>query len=962
MERYQDGLSLQGSSVGNDTKTCLDRRPLARSEALYEDLGESGFNASRPPRHALNRKDSKGIGSGPFKGRRGDPIKLDVDDSGSEDELLLSEDKESSMDCVVGRSKTVDQEKKLEPEDIHQKAVLRTKSLQGLKFNKHKTNQSTGDKSTSKENQRSMNSGPHSEDSDSRAQKQLPGRKPSFPDQSSSVLKPACHMDRNEEQPISTNSSRSKPQATSSQSSEKNTLHRKPTTRSKTSQHAVSLSPDEEEKVNSKREKIRRGRKPNRVSHSSPSASPERTVNRKPRGFPELSPLKTGSGEFSAPSRFPCNEDPDRTPAPNKSKPRQLPLPSPLSSQPASDYTNAKGKEKSRHEESRGLSKTRPFPLAIGGDSTGSSSPSDTSMGGRARKRLSDDVEANDLTSRKRKRRENAFSLSQDIVLQDTYDHEEEEDYDSFFNSNIDPKMLCPFCDSRLPEAPSPLLQSMIKDAVEKSIPQPRPTNRLGRKAAMNIYIHICQRHHFEAELLPQAEAKGWPKTIEFNKLEARVAKLRSYLQGIVEDDKWQDQMSGDSDLWELVAHSPRALCIFWQEALKDVKEKGSKVAANVKNQFSSFDRTQPGYYGELGSIIIHHALYDLFPPASIEPKLVEPLDPKEFIQRVLVPEVGVRLIMEDRKLRGASGFNEAVEILRESSAYGVAMFPEDDGGSGDSRKSHKREGTKSETATVDAMLQAKARRRRIELAEEEEAEREENEIWRQKKKKPHEAPVATIAQPAATRPRPKPKRAGKQSFQTEGPETESAPSELEYDDIDGGLANVLSEKDRLGWDELMKLEAEWKQMDIDFNTLPPSSLEGTPMEIPIPSSPSGSQTSRSGHKSKRKAAERANSRIISISSEGSSDEADSRSEDNQPKRKRKAASRTPKLFTDDNDNTPKPPKKSVLQMARERKHKGDGGSELWSRSMRSDPPSSPVSPAHWLLSDDSKQSSQASP
>ncbi|EEB94317.1 hypothetical protein MPER_06885, partial [Moniliophthora perniciosa FA553] len=121
-------------------------------------------------------------------------------------------------------------------------------------------------------------------------------------------------------------------------------------------------------------------------------------------------------------------------------------------------------------------------------------------------------------------------------------------------------------------------------------------------------------------------------------------------------------------------------MCVSERGAAGMLKEKGSKVAANVKSQFSNFEKTQPGYYGELGSVIIHHALYELFPPSSIEPHLVAPLDPKEFIQRVLVPEVGVRLIMEDKKLVGGAGTREAVQILRDSSKYGVAMFPEDGG------------------------------------------------------------------------------------------------------------------------------------------------------------------------------------------------------------------------------------------------------------------------------------------
>jgi hypothetical protein len=157
-----------------------------------------------------------------------------------------------------------------------------------------------------------------------------------------------------------------------------------------------------------------------------------------------------------------------------------------------------------------------------------------------------------------------------------------------------DPHTLCPFCDEDLPSTPTPLLKKLIARAVEKSKADPRPRNRLGRKAPMAVYISVCQRHRFETDDLPQAEAKGWPKTIEFNRVEKRVVKMKSVLQELIEDETWKDQMDEDS-LQDFDHISPRSLCIFWKEALKDIKEKGSKAAANVKSQFSNFDKIQPG-------------------------------------------------------------------------------------------------------------------------------------------------------------------------------------------------------------------------------------------------------------------------------------------------------------------------------------------------------------------------------
>jgi hypothetical protein len=77
--------------------------------------------------------------------------------------------------------------------------------------------------------------------------------------------------------------------------------------------------------------------------------------------------------------------------------------------------------------------------------------------------------------------------------------------------------------------------------------------------------------------------------------------------------------------------------------------------------------------YGEQGFVVIHQTLYDLFPPTSISPDTVSPLTPAEFIQKVLVPEAAVLLISNDLRL----GYDQAVATLRESSRYGVAMFPD---------------------------------------------------------------------------------------------------------------------------------------------------------------------------------------------------------------------------------------------------------------------------------------------
>ena len=83
--------------------------------------------------------------------------------------------------------------------------------------------------------------------------------------------------------------------------------------------------------------------------------------------------------------------------------------------------------------------------------------------------------------------------------------------------------------------------------------------------------------------------------------------------------------------------------------------------------------------YGELGSMILHQTLYNIFPPSSIDPQSITPLAPQEFIQRILVPEAALTLIMEDT----GQDQVKAVQTMRESAGYGVAMFPDTSEGPG---------------------------------------------------------------------------------------------------------------------------------------------------------------------------------------------------------------------------------------------------------------------------------------
>ncbi|KAI9464532.1 RTC4-like domain-containing protein [Lactarius psammicola] len=231
-----------------------------------------------------------------------------------------------------------------------------------------------------------------------------------------------------------------------------------------------------------------------------------------------------------------------------------------------------------------------------------------------------------------------------------------------FICEPADPSMLCPFCDERLPPNPSPLYRSLLESAKRKAYPDPRPSNPRGLKASMGIYVASCKRHRFEAHQIPEAIAKGWPMDIDFGRVRDRVEQLRDGLGKLVKGEG-----------------NARDENIYWTTVIKEVQKMGSRAASSVKGQFESFQRTQPGYYGELGSMILHQTLYNMFPPSSFDARSIAPLTPQDFIQRILVPEAALALIMEDT----GQGRIQAVQTMRESAGYGVAMFPDTGEGPG---------------------------------------------------------------------------------------------------------------------------------------------------------------------------------------------------------------------------------------------------------------------------------------
>ncbi|KAI0794127.1 RTC4-like domain-containing protein [Fomes fomentarius] len=423
-----------------------------------------------------------------------------------------------------------------------------------------------------------------------------------------------------------------------------------------------------------------------------------------------------------------------------------FPMPSPLSS-PATRHSSSPSHAKTSGSQRRTVIMTssddddnddtperplRPFPM----ETQVLASIHSTSPVGK-RSGPGSGTEGPSSTYRKKRRREiDKFSLD--------VDSDSDEDM-----ALVDPKTLCPWCDERLPSEPTPHLRALMAAAKRVSRPEDRLANPLGLRAPLTAFVGVCQRHRFERDWIPRARRKGWPTKIAWDKLVARISRVKSDLKAIV-DDVDEDFAP---DVSQVSSNKrPRKQNEFWQEVVKNVRQHGSRQTAGARGQFQHFNKTQPGYYGELGYVIIHQTLCDLFPPADFHPDATLPLTPSDFIALVLVPEAAVRLIIDDLSLPR----DKAIETLRESVEYGVAMFPADEG-EGDLANESALGSQGGRLGATETMFMERARARRKEIEEEE--RREEEEALRAQTETETDSKSKS-----KSKPRPKPKGKGKAS------------------------------------------------------------------------------------------------------------------------------------------------------------------------------------------------------
>lgn len=193
--------------------------------------------------------------------------------------------------------------------------------------------------------------------------------------------------------------------------------------------------------------------------------------------------------------------------------------------------------------------------------------------------------------------------------------------------------------------------------------------------------------------------------------------------------------------------------------------------------------------YGELGYVIIHQTIYDLFPPASFDSESTLPLSPTEFIQLILVPEAAVSLIMDDLQQPRA----QAIRTLRASAEYGVAMFPDEAGGSnvGENivrerakarRKALEAEGEtvqdEDDIVEVEAPKKKRGRPRKIDRAEESDV-----------------AMLTDASRSGVSRPKPRPKKRGAGDAPSSQPIPNCTPTVLDLCDSTDSMTVSTSQE-----------------------------------------------------------------------------------------------------------------------------------------------------------------------
>ncbi|KAF2965162.1 hypothetical protein GQX73_g8431 [Xylaria multiplex] len=167
-------------------------------------------------------------------------------------------------------------------------------------------------------------------------------------------------------------------------------------------------------------------------------------------------------------------------------------------------------------------------------------------------------------------------------------------------------------------------------------------------KMSVKQQTAFCRLHKRQSAAKAGAE-KGYPD-IDWDSLDSRLTSHQDFLQNILEGSQ--------------ASH--------YREVLKERVDSGKN-----RTLLTSHDNLTPGYYGPRGLQImtqfIMRTLSDVIRRRAVEDKLISARSYTGYVQTVLIPELAVRLIMEDMSINEES----AREVLKESVEIGELLHEE---------------------------------------------------------------------------------------------------------------------------------------------------------------------------------------------------------------------------------------------------------------------------------------------
>lgn len=175
---------------------------------------------------------------------------------------------------------------------------------------------------------------------------------------------------------------------------------------------------------------------------------------------------------------------------------------------------------------------------------------------------------------------------------------------------------------------------------------------RLFSKITAVEKFEFCRIHVAEENIVPAGLERNYPLFIRFNELPDRIRRMEPELLGIIRG----------------TVASP-----YLDRALANYRTMGHG-ARNPQAVLAGVQMTLPGYYGSKGSSKIVEVLVKMFIETQIlTHESARPQVPIEYIQQVLVPETGVRLILEDRR-DGVGGGGEGEGELTVEEAQAIML------------------------------------------------------------------------------------------------------------------------------------------------------------------------------------------------------------------------------------------------------------------------------------------------